>query len=89
MSDEEPAQPSKASTAKREPDAQELKAIGKAVAYCRTRTKPLAYEITKAEGREITIDIPHDDAGGVHRSTAGYLRDSLARVRLAHGSRCL
>jgi hypothetical protein len=86
MSDEEPAQPSKASTAKREPDAQELKAIDKAVAYCRTRTKPLAYEITKAEGREITIDIPHDDAGGIiaqQRATFGTVSPEFASCMAA------
>ena len=49
---------------RREPTKLEAKAIEKAVRYCRKRTQPLAYEITKIEGEEINIDIPHSDVGG-------------------------
>ena len=68
---------------RREPTKLEAKAIEKAVRYCRKRTQPLAYEITRVEGSDIEIDIPHSDAGGflaLQRATFGTVSsDFVAR----------
>ena len=66
---------------RREPTKLEAKAIEKAVRYCRKRTQPLAYEITRVEGSDIEIDIPHSDAGGflaLQRATFGTVSSDFA-----------
>lgn len=67
---------------KRQPTKQETVAIDKAVAYCRSRTQPLAYEITRMEGGDIKIKIPHDNPGGFmaqERATFGTVSEEFAR----------
>lgn len=59
-----PAEQPKPSASKRDPNPGEQAAMDKAVAYCRGRTAPLVYEIKKAEGSDITVEIPHNNAGG-------------------------
>ncbi len=78
---EQDAPPAKKPEPKREPNQQERDAIAKAKVYCRSRTQPLAYDVTKTEGREITIDIPHNDAGGFiaqQRATFGTVSPEFA-----------
>lgn len=67
---------------KRQPTKQETAAIDKAVAYCQSRTQPLAYEITRMEGGDIKIKIPHDNPGGFmaqERATFGTVSEEFAR----------
>lgn len=64
----------KAPEPKREPTALERAAIDKAKTYCLSRTQPIAYEIKKIEGGNITVDAPHNDLGAfevLQRATFG------------------
>lgn len=68
-------------TSKREPTLQERQAIDKALAYCRGRTPPLAFDIKKVEGSDITVGIPHNNAGGFiaqQRATFGTVSQDFA-----------
>ncbi|WP_342150417.1 hypothetical protein [Methylorubrum sp. SB2] len=66
---------------KREPTPQEQRGIDKAFAYCRSRTPPLTFDIKKAEGSDITVGIPHNNAGGFiaqQRATFGTVSQDFA-----------
>ncbi|GJE78569.1 hypothetical protein [Methylorubrum suomiense] len=66
---------------KREPTPQEQRGIDKALAYCRGRTAPIAFEISKAEGSDISVGIPHNNAGGFiaqQRATFGTVSQAFA-----------
>nr|WP_171015508.1 hypothetical protein [Methylobacterium sp. L1A1] len=66
---------------KREPTQQEQRGIEKALAYCRGRTAPIAFEISKAEGSDISVGIPHNNAGGFiaqQRATFGTVSQAFA-----------
>lgn len=49
---------------KRDPTDLEQAGIDKAVAYCRGRTHPLSYQIKEIDGKDVTIDVPHNNRGG-------------------------
>lgn len=71
----------KALVPKREPNAQERAAIEKARAYCLSRTQPIAYEVKKIEGGNITVQAPHNDLGAfevLQRATFGTVSPEFA-----------
>jgi hypothetical protein len=77
----EPAEKQKPSASKRDPDPREQAAMDKAVAYCRGRTAPPAYEVKKVQGGAITVEIPHSNPGGFiaqQRATFGTVSEEFA-----------
>ena len=80
MTKRKPA-PAKTSDPKRKPNAQEQAAIARARDYCLSRTQPIAYEIKKIEGNNVTVEVPHSDHGGfevLQRATFGTVSPEFA-----------